>query len=131
MKSLSILIADDEESIRALMQHWLSAAGHKVKGAGNATEAMAALKADQFDLVITDILMPDGDGLDLITGMKKAQPGAKIVAMSGGGRYMEGQDCLKMARGMGAHAIVTKPFTLPQLQAGIEQAFAPVPEQRW
>ena len=131
MKSLSILVVDDEENIRTLIGHWLVAAKHTAVCVGNATEALAALPKGAFDLVITDVLMPDGDGLDLITHLKQQQPGVRVLAISGGGRYVEGDDCLKMARGLGAHAAVMKPFTLDQLQAGIELALAPPAAPGW
>jgi DNA-binding NtrC family response regulator len=131
MKSLSILVADDEESIRVLLEEWLTDASHMVVAVGNATEGIAAAKKRRFDLVITDVLMPDGDGLALITELKKEQSTVRIVAMSGGGRYLEGDDCLKMARGMGAHAILTKPFGHEQLLAGIKQALAPQSPLGW
>jgi YesN/AraC family two-component response regulator len=86
------------------------------------------MKERQFDLVITDVLMPDGDGIDLITELKKVQPSARILAMSGGGRYLEGSDYLKLATGLGAHAAIMKPFTWQQLRAAIEEAIAPQPE---
>jgi CheY-like chemotaxis protein len=129
MKPLSILIVDDEESIRLLVQHWLAAAGHTVVSAGDGKEARDAVRRQQFDLVITDVLMPDVDGLDLIGELKKAQPATRVLAISGGGRYVDGGDCLKMARGLGAHSAVTKPFSWEQLQAGMEQALAPMPER--
>lgn len=131
MKPLSVLVADDEENIRHLLEGWLVAAGHAAAAVGNATEAFAAMKQRKFDLVITDILMPDGDGLALITELKRAQPATRILAMSGGGRYVEGDDCLRMARGLGAHAVVMKPFTWEQLQAGIDQALTQPTQAPW
>jgi CheY-like chemotaxis protein len=132
MKSLSILVTDDEESIRVLIAHWLGSIGHTAVSAASADEAFAAITKQKFDLVITDILMPGGDGLDLITKIKKAQPDARILAISGGGHYLQGTDCLRMARGLGAHAVVMKPFTWQQLQAGIGLALAPIAEpQQW
>ncbi len=128
MKSLNVLVADDEESIRLLLERLLREAKHTVVCAGSANEAIAAFRGQRFDLLITDVLMPDGDGLDLISALRQAQPKARILAISGGGRYVEGEDCLKMARGLGAHAIVTKPFGWEQLLAGIEQALAPAAE---
>ena len=122
---LSILVVDDDDSIRSLIERWLSAGGHTVTSVGNATKALAALKQQAFDLIITDVLMPDGDGIDLITRLREAQTGVRVVAISGGGRYLPSEDCLKMARGLGAHAAVMKPFKWEQLQAGIEQALAP------
>ena len=122
MKSLSILVADDEDSIRSLIQHFLSSAGHSVVMAANAQEAYEAMRQHQFNLVITDVLMPDGDGLDLITELKKSQPAARILAISGGGRYLEGSDYLKLAKGLGAHHAMMKPFTWQQLQDAMEIA---------
>jgi DNA-binding NtrC family response regulator len=128
MKPLSILVADDEDSIRSLVQHLLNTGGHSVVVVSNAREAYARMNERQFDLVITDVLMPDGDGIDLITELKKVQPNARILAMSGGGRYLEGSDYLKLATGLGAHAAIMKPFTWQQLQGAIEQAIAPLPD---
>ena len=127
MKSLSVLVADDEEKIRELLENWLTAAGHVATSVGSAKAAFAALKQRTYDLVITDMLMPDGDGLDLIRELKKAQPAVRIVAISGGGQYVEGDYCLRMASGLGVQAVVMKPFTWPQLQAGIDRALAPTP----
>lgn len=124
MKPLDVLIADDEENISALVQICVAAEGHRAVCVASAREAIAAMGRQQFDLVITDILMPEGDGLALITELRKSQPAARILAISGGGRYMEGDDCLKMARGLGAHAAVMKPFNREQLLSGIEQAMA-------
>ena len=128
MNPLSILVADDEDSIRSLVQHLLGSQGHSVVVVSNAREAFEQMKQRQFDLVITDVLMPDGDGIDLITELKKVQPNARILAMSGGGRYLEGSDYLKLATGLGAHGAIMKPFTWQQLQAAIELALVPQPE---
>ena len=132
MKPLTILVADDEEALRQLVKHWLVTAGHAVVLAADGNEARGAVKRQKFDLVITDVLMPGNDGLDLITHVKTAQPQTRILAISGGGRYMGGDDCLRMARGLGAHATVIKPFNWEQLQAGMTEALAPPkPEFGW
>lgn len=122
MKPLSVLIADDEDSISALVQICVTAEGHQAICVTGAREAKEAMARQKFDLVITDVLMPDGDGLDLITQLRKVQPAARVLAISGGGRFMEGNDCLKMARGLGANAVVMKPFNREQLLSGMEQA---------
>ena len=124
MKSLSILVADDEDSIRSLLEHFLKNLGHQVIVVGNAREACEAMAKQPLDLVITDVLMPDGDGLDLISQLRKVQPNARIIAMSGGGRYLEGSDYLKLAKGLGAHAAMMKPFTWKELQDAIQVALA-------
>ena len=76
----------------------------------------------RFDLVITDVVMPDGDGFELIGAFRKAQPAARILAISGGGRFLQGSDCLNVARGLGAHATLMKPFSWEQFQTAIERA---------
>ena len=91
---------------------------------GNAREAFEVMAKQTFDLVITDVLMPEGDGLDLITELKRAQPNARILAISGGGRYLEGSDYLKLAKGLGAHSAMMKPFTWQQLQDAIKEVLA-------
>ena len=126
MKSLSILFADDEEDIRNIVRHWLEAEGHRMAGAGSAREAKVLMAQQTFDLVITDVLMPDGDGIDLIRETRRLQPATPILAVSGGGRYFETDDCLKVAVGLGAQAAVTKPFARAQFLAGIAAALAPV-----
>lgn len=123
--TLCILVADDEEGIRRILVEWLQRQGHTVITAGSATEASRLLQTYRFDLVITDVVMPDGDGFELIAAFRRQQPGTRIVAISGGGEYIQGQECLELARGLGAHAAVMKPFTWEQLQAGIERALPP------
>ncbi len=127
-KTLKVLVADDETEIRNLIRHWLEAAGHEVTCTGSARAATAVLKAGPVDLVVTDILMPDGDGLDLISETKKLQPAARLLAMSGGGRYVETTDCLRMARGFGAHAALNKPFNREQFEGGVATALGPLPD---
>ena len=120
--ALRVLVVDDEEGIRALLQLWLQRAGHAVTCVDCGHEAAKLLRSCRFDLVLTDVVMPDGDGYELIAFVKKLQPTARIVAMSGGGRYLAGSDCLKIARGLGAHAVVLKPFTAERVLATIQTA---------
>lgn len=122
--ALSILVADDEDGIRELLQHWLKRAGHVVACADCGRAAGRLLRMQRFDLVITDVVMPDGDGLEVIAAVRKSQPQARIVATSGGGQYLQSDACLKIARGLGAHAVVLKPFNWEQLRAGIESVLS-------
>ena len=78
------------------------------------------LRSGHFDLVITDIVMPDGDGFELIAAVKTHQPAARVLAISGGGKYLESADCLKMARGLGAHGVLIKPFNWAEMRTAIE-----------
>ncbi len=121
-ESLTILVADDEDGIRTLLTHWLERAGHRTDCASSGQEASRLLRQKPFDMVITDVVMPDGDGYELIAEVRRIQPGARIVAISGGGKYLQGADCLKIARGLGAHSVVMKPFNWEQLQTGMTAA---------
>lgn len=129
MTPLYILLAEDEEQIRQLMIRWLEREGHHVTGAANGKEALSITEAKEFDLVITDVLMPESDGVQLISGLKKNRPNSRVLAISGGGRFVESTDCLRMAQGLGAHAAVMKPFTREQILAAVAQAMSvkPVP----
>lgn len=110
MKPLSVLVADDEEDIRLLLEQWLKPLGHVVFLARNGPEALKLARGHVVDLLVTDILMPDGDGLMLIEGLKKTHPTARVLAISGGGRYMDGQEYLRIAEGFGVNAALMKPF---------------------
>jgi CheY-like chemotaxis protein len=122
MTPLSVLLADDEADIRVLLVGWLERAGHHVTCAKNGVEAAAILQAKIFDLVVTDMLMPESDGVELIGVVKKSSSTTRILAMSGGGRVMDSTDCLRMAQGLGAHAAVMKPFTRDQFMAALALA---------
>jgi DNA-binding NtrC family response regulator len=117
-------VADDVEAIRNVIAHWLVAKGHHVDAARSGDEAIKFLKARPVDLVIADVLMPEGDGLDLIRETKRSRPEARILVISGGGRYMAAPDCIKIAKGLGAHATLLKPFTEQQLLDGVHAALA-------
>jgi two-component system chemotaxis response regulator CheY len=125
MKPKTVLVVDDEEAIRILIQEWLLKAGHVVQTADSGKEALLLAGKTRFDLVVTDVLMPDGDGLELIGALKTALPSVRVLAISGGGRYIEGDNCLKIARGWGAHAALMKPFDEKSFLAAMEQAFTP------
>ena len=122
---LSILVADDEEGIRNLLTMWLGSRGHTVACADSGQNAIHLLNRQRFDVVITDVMMPDGDGFELIPAVRKAQPDARIVAISGGGQFIPSTDCLALARGLGAHATVQKPFKWEQVRTGIATALPP------
>lgn len=122
MKPISILVADDEPGIRELIFDWLGRDGHRVACARSGHEAAELMNKEHFDVLIADVLMPDGDGLELISESKKSHPEARIVAISGGGKYLHGSDCLRVATGLGAHSAVLKPFSLGQLLDGIHSA---------
>jgi CheY-like chemotaxis protein len=124
MKALSILIVDDEEAIRELLVKFFKPSGNPVSCAANGFEALRILEKQDFDLVITDVLMPEMDGIELIPRIRKRRPQAYILAMSGGGHSFMGDYCVKLAASLGAHAVIMKPFNLAEMQDAIDRAFS-------
>jgi len=121
MTSCSILVVEDEEDFRELIRHVLERAGHTVTCARNGCEASEVIGRCQFDVVVTDLLMPDRDGLELIAEIKIKHLATKIVAISGGGR-MGSDEYLAMAKGFGADVLLRKPFAYQALLSAVERA---------
>ena len=119
MKACSILVVDDEPALREILSRVLTDAGHRVVGAGNGKEASKALSSGAFDIVLTDVIMPEKDGMQVISELRKKFPLVRIIAMSGGGHVSRDQ-YLKIAKGLGAHAVLEKPFANQQLLATVE-----------
>ena len=113
-KALNILLVDDARDLLDLISTWLKEAGHAVTPAFNGQELVNHVTAQPFDVVVTDILMPDGDGWDAIAEVHRLRPTTRIIAMSGGSREMPASAVLRVAQGAGAIAILKKPFTRVQ-----------------
>ncbi len=95
----------------------LEQAGYDVCEAANGDEAIRALRATNFNLVVTDILMPEKDGFETIMYLRKEQPGTKVIAISGG----ENRLFLESAAGLGATRILTKPFRPSELIQAVKE----------
>jgi CheY-like chemotaxis protein len=108
MQKLSILIADDAPEVCSLLSHWLR--GHHTACVNNGADALAAITLLHFDLIITDIHMPDVSGLDVIRRVKESQPWVKVLAISGGSRYLNAAAGAARAAEIGADGIILKPF---------------------
>ena len=104
-----ILVIDDEELARFTLKEILQSNGHDVVEARNGNEGIAFQKANPFDLVITDIIMPEKEGVETIIEMRGDFPDLKIIGISGGGRT-QNLDFLKLAKQFGAARILAKPF---------------------
>jgi CheY-like chemotaxis protein len=116
----TILITEDNEPLRAGIARVIAANGHKVLQAASGVEAEAVFAEHKVDLLITDIIMPDRDGIELIQTIKQAHPGVPIIAISGGGRT-QNFSLLDMTTQIGANVILRKPFPRQQLLDAIEQ----------
>lgn len=103
-----ILVIDDDAHIRALLRIALEQTGYEVAEAPNAAVGMQHYRTQPTDLVITDLCMPEMNGLDVIIGLRRDFPEARIMAMSGGAGGVH--DLLSVAEGLGAVQTIQKPF---------------------
>ena len=114
----AILVVDDDVQILDVMSEMLRLEGHEVSTAENGEIAVTKLKSLSCDLVITDIIMPQKEGLETIADIRRDYGGLPIIAMSGGGRG-DGADYLETARYIGADAVLSKPFARKELISAV------------
>lgn len=107
----NILIVDDEQQIRQIVRRKMEQCGYIVGEAADGSEAIRRLEQDEFDLVISDILMPERDGLEVIMFIRRNRPQTKVIAISSPGNDV----FLKSATALGAQRILHKPFSLEEL----------------
>jgi CheY-like chemotaxis protein len=119
----SILVVDDEPLLRQNLSKFLAVLGHDVLVAGNGREALAVIERSSVDLVITDVNMPDMDGLELLNALRGRMPPLPTVVMSGGGRFDKDM-LLQSAKVLGAVVSLAKPFSLADLKSAVERALA-------
>jgi len=108
-----ILLVDDEPLVAESLSLAMTSIGHTVVAARNGVEAMQRVLEENVDLVVTDIVMPSKDGIEVIMEMRRARPDISVIAISGGGRHGT-SDFLKMASGLGAFATLKKPIHLAE-----------------
>ena len=113
-----ILVIDDDPDIRETVRRTLESRGHTVDLAKDGRAGIAALAQHAPDLVITDVFMPDQDGIETLIELRKAFPNLRVIAMSGGntGGLISLLDDME---GLGANASIPKPFTPKELIATV------------
>jgi len=117
----TILIIDDQESIRALLRTTLEAAGYEVMVASNGRIGLELYRQMPTDLVITDMLMPELNGLDMLRELTREFLDAKVIAISGAGK---GQNVLDVAKLLGARRTFHKPFSMTLLLDAVRHELA-------
>ncbi len=126
IETIHILVVDDEESIRRLAEKELSSERRFITTAGSAQQAFKRFKRQTFDVVLLDMRLPDGDGLDLLTQFQEQAPEIQVVIITA----FADVDNAVQAMKLGAYDYITKPFDLDRLEMIIEKAFQRASLQR-
>ena len=116
----NILIIDDDNQFRTMLRKMVERNGYEVIEASDGKEGIELYRKNHTDLIITDLIMPEKDGIETIQELKKDFPDIKIIAISGGGR-LGPQDYLHLAKMLGAQRTLTKPIELTELLKTIEE----------
>lgn len=120
---LTVLVVEDDVMIRGLLNTGLTNRGFTVLTALGGHEALRTFEAKRPDLIVTDLMMPNGNGLELIAAVRAINKSTGIVVISGGG-LLNGRDALTSARELGADAVLRKPFTMTELTSSLQKALA-------
>ena len=123
-----LLVIDDDEQYRTLVLRMLDGDEYCVAGASSAEEGYEIFLREDPDLVITDILMPHTDGIELITRLRTKEPDLPIVAISGGGKC-PAQLYLSSSKYLGATQTLSKPFCRDELLRAVEEALSCCPRE--
>jgi DNA-binding response OmpR family regulator len=110
----AILIIEDDKELREMIKTALIRKDYVVMEAANGKEALHHFKPGITDLVLTDLIMPEEDGLKVIMKIRDLKPGIKVIAISGGGKAGPGS-YLNLAKALGADFIYPKPFSINEL----------------
>jgi CheY-like chemotaxis protein len=116
----TILVVDDEAPVRSLITRALKTVGINSLEAINGREALGILAREKVDLLLTDLVMPEGEGIELIIAARRERPDVPIIAISGEGVLGPGQ-FLEAARLLGANRTLTKPFDVNQLLTAVSE----------
>ena len=118
-----ILVIDDDVVVRTAMVQFLEDLGYDVVSAEDGQRGMRLFRNEKPDLVITDIIMPEQEGIQTIAEIRRERPDAKVIAVSGGGR-VGNTDFLKIARQLGATDVIAKPVDPDDFAARIERCLS-------
>lgn len=117
----TVLLVDDDPSLRSLLHKVLSRANYTVHVASNGREAIQLFQSHPADVVVTDIIMPEMEGIETILTLRRMNPNVPIIAMSGGGR-VDSVEYLRLCRACGVAATLSKPFTHEELLRTLDQS---------
>jgi CheY-like chemotaxis protein len=117
---IRLLVVEDNDDFRFIVCEMLADLDYQVFTATNGVQALAVLESQAIDIVLTDMIMPDKEGLETVREIRRKYPTIKIAAMSGGGR-VNANNYLDLAKRLGASVTFEKPFRAQELLMGLER----------
>jgi CheY-like chemotaxis protein len=120
----TILLVDDDDDVRTATQMMLERAGHDVESLPDGRRVLERCRARAFDAVVTDVVMPEQEGIETIRTLRQKDPDIVIIAISGGGGYGSGAQYLQTAELIGADATFEKPVSSDRLCSTIDELIA-------
>ena len=117
---MRVLVIDDDEDFRSLVLRWFRSCGIEAQGAANGAQGLALQRAQPAAVIVTDIFMPEKEGIETIQDLRREFPEASIIAMSGRDSRMK-FDVFNVARELGAVRTFKKPFRFEELVAAVRQ----------
>jgi DNA-binding response OmpR family regulator len=114
-----VLLIDDDPAMRGTMRKILEREGHEVRDAPNGREGIELFRAEGADVVVTDLIMPEQEGIETIIELRELSPSVRILAVSGGEGVLGPDGRLFDAEALGADASLAKPFTVDQLRNAV------------
>lgn len=121
---MRVLVIEDDEDFRDLVLRWFRNCGIEASGAANGAQALALQRAQPAPVIVTDIFMPEMEGIETIHNLRREFPEVKIIAMSGRDSRMK-FDVFDVARQVGAVRTFKKPFRFEELVAAVRELGAP------
>ncbi len=119
-RGASVLVVDDDENVRKVLRWMLESGGYRVLEAGDGYQALAQVRGEHIDLVMTDLVMPEQEGIETIQAIRREWPSLKVIAISGafGGEF------LRIAKLLGAHSTLQKPLRAEDVLRAVADALA-------
>lgn len=114
-----VLVIDDDQLVRDMVCQMVQRLGHETREFSGGQAVIDGAPIDDVDVVLTDIFMPNGEGMETIRTLRKNHPDLPVIAMSGSGGWETGGSWLGMAEALGATASLTKPFTSDELSGAL------------
>jgi len=123
-ETIRILVVDDDKPTRDVLKAFLKDEPYSITEASNGVEALAKMQESSFDLIITDMIMPEMNGIEMLLEMKEMNIDTKVIAMSAGGEEMDRENALQLVKILTAWNTINKPFKRVEIISLIKEVLS-------